>query len=109
MTIKCIIFPATSVFNLRRSLKSLSLLLKLLFSEGRIILRGRSVVSFRISLTFRGTQVDQARTGVLIGWTSSHSASSWHEGNFRWHDKQWVMDDRVRVGSRCLGAYNRCI
>lgn len=105
-TIKCVICQAALVFNLCHSLKSFGLFLKLLCSEGRIVLRGRDIISFQISLTFRGTQVDQARSSGLVGRTSRHGASSWHEGNFGRHDKQWVVNDRVREGSRNLGAYN---
>lgn len=93
MMIKCIICQVALVFNLCHSLKSFGLFLKLLCLEGRIVLRGRVIILFRILLTFRGTQIDQARLSGLVGRTSCHGVSSWHEGNFGQHDKQWVVND----------------
>src|SRR6266550_6999047 len=91
-TIKCIVFEAASVFNLRDSLKSLNLLLLLLFSESRIILTGRNVIWFRISLTFRRAQVHQARMSMLVGPTSCH-ASSWHKRDWGQHYEWWMVGD----------------
>ncbi|KAF9440725.1 hypothetical protein P691DRAFT_781557, partial [Macrolepiota fuliginosa MF-IS2] len=37
----------------------------------------------------------------LVGCTSHHGVSSWHEGDWGWHDKWWVVDNWVSYHKQC--------
>ena len=63
-----------------------------------------SAILFWILLTFGGTQVNPAWSSGLVGCTSCHGLRSWHEGDWEWHDKQWMVDGWVREGCQDLGA-----